>query len=647
MIALALHLREIHQHVIRFSVPIPVMANLRNVGAPSKPPLMSKRKNKLDKYSLNIVKNRLLSRTGKLKKKSKDNLKILDDILKSELLVGTRRTRSKFASSAENNVNNNQAGVNNNNNEALTSLCRDTSDLIFKKPLTKTYNGKKRGRKANQVKPASSVRDIDIPHTKEPTNQEKSISNEKDLNKNKQSNAQLEEIINNKNISKDINTQAIKQFECDHCKKIFDKKSRLQRHVYIHSNVKPHKCKHCKKQFRHPLKRQVHIVKKHVLSAQIEMFICDLCNKPFLLKENLSLHLSNHTKGVGFYKCAFCDKKFSNHYYLTEHESHHLKTSKYKCPKCNARFINRSRLILHVKTHKNVKDFICQYCGKEFLRPHSIRRHVEICHSGFRVQCPICHKKLKGHLTEHLRTHEKSKPHKCPDCGQRFTQSTQLTVHRRSHTGAKPYECRICKKTFSHSNAMLLHFRRHTGEKPFQCAMCPMAFTQLPHMKTHMNKIHGRAEAYKCHKCNEFFKMKKEIDNHLKTCLGEADLTIEDKVNINIDAPELHSVMSLSRMRFLLALLLTMVASKSRLKCLGFNKRLIDDLLIESLEAMGHKPNKDPQMPPLLRLKFNIEMLLVATIPQAQMKKFRDNNKTMEEILELLTDDKTSCTKIL
>lgn len=72
----------------------------------------------------------------------------------------------------------------------------------------------------------------------------------------------------------------------------------------------------------------------------------------------------------------------------------------------------------------------------------------------------------------------------------------------------------------------------------------------------------------------------------------------------------------------------------------GFNKRLIDDLLVESLEAMRHKPCKDDSLTSFNRLKINIEILLKGTVPSEQMEKLKKDNKTTEQILELLTDEK-------
>lgn len=72
----------------------------------------------------------------------------------------------------------------------------------------------------------------------------------------------------------------------------------------------------------------------------------------------------------------------------------------------------------------------------------------------------------------------------------------------------------------------------------------------------------------------------------------------------------------------------------------GFNKRLIDDLLIESLEAMGHTPCRDESLSPLKRLRNNIDTLLKGTVPKEKMEKFEKENKTTEELLELLTNEK-------
>lgn len=72
----------------------------------------------------------------------------------------------------------------------------------------------------------------------------------------------------------------------------------------------------------------------------------------------------------------------------------------------------------------------------------------------------------------------------------------------------------------------------------------------------------------------------------------------------------------------------------------GFNKRLIDDLLDDSLKAMGQTPCVDQSLSTVERLKTNIQLLLNGTVPEDQMAKFRQENKSTEELLVLLTDEK-------
>lgn len=482
----------------------------------------------------NITKrSQIVTKSGQIRKKSKRKLQLIDNILKSELLIERKKTVKSDKAKPVQKFNNNEIGISNQNNTIKTAS--NAVKAVDKKLESTTKKSKQKAVKKNKV-------------------------NDKNISKTKQVTLSNGLVL------------TLTLFQCDHCKKMFSNKSSMRRHIYSHINLKPYVCKRCSKKFRTKTILQNHIHKFH--SETTEPFLCNICNKTFKLEENLCLHLASHVKNENSYKCVYCEKKFSYHLLLLQHEKQHQVKGRYQCTICNMSYDCRNRLSLHVKSHLRIKDYICQYCGKEFLRMNSMRRHVQISHGGHRIQCPICMKKLKGHLTEHMRTHKQARPHECDVCKQRFTQSTQLTVHRRSHTGARPYVCRICERPFSHSNALMLHIRRHTGEKPFPCAMCPMTFSQLPHMKAHMLKIHGKENPYKCPKaaCQQFFKLKSEVDDHALSCsVGDRELTFEEKIQASVQYEEVQveSIMTLSKMRFLLALLLTMIANKEKLKFLG------------------------------------------------------------------------------
>lgn len=231
-----------------------------------------------------------------------------------------------------------------------------------------------------------------------------------------------------------------------------------------------------------------------------------------------------------------------------------------------------------------------------------------------------------------MRTHEKNKPHGCAHCGARFAQRSQLTVHQRIHSGEKPYRCQVCWKAFAHSTALKLHTRKHTGEKPFVCILCEsVAFSQLPHLKKHMLCIHKSTKPYVCSYCKSFHRTKLELESHYTKC---------KKYIKPMDKPKTEQVeppMPIEKMRFLLAILLKKISAPERLEELGFNKKLIDDVLNESIVGSGRKPCKDAKLSVAERLKKNVQILLEWTVPKQYMEKFKVEQRSTEELLEELT----------
>lgn len=102
-------------------------------------------------------------------------------------------------------------------------------------------------------------------------------------------------------------------------------------------------------------------------------------------------------------------------------------------------------------------------------------------------------------------------------------------------------------------------------------------------------------------------------------------------------------LMSLERMRMLLAILLKRISTPNRLRRLGYGSKLIDIVLVKSIESSGRKPVDNAtaglvsELDTRSMLKGNIEILLDWTIPREYMDHFRQEKKTVEEILEELT----------
>ncbi|XP_053974857.1 zinc finger protein 329-like [Hylaeus volcanicus] len=378
------------------------------------------------------------------------------------------------------------------------------------------------------------------------------------------------------------------------------------------------------------------------------IFKCDECGKEFPLKERLKLHVRTHT-GFKPYKCPECDKSFARGGQLVQHRRTHSQVKPYRCGLCSGTFTCAANLALHVKRHNGQKDHKCEICGRAFVRRDALKKHLECLHRDVKsFLCVICNKTFKGHLPQHMRTHARDRPHGCATCGQRFAQKSQLTVHQRTHSGQRPFRCLVCWQAFAHSTALKLHTRRHTGERPFKCAECNAGFTQLPHWKKHMKCIHGRNEPYACKRCKSFFRIKNDLECHEKTChpeLGSSNLdgssNSETILNEIMDKPSLppskYRVMTVERMRLLLAVLLKRISKQERLDELGFGKRLIDEVLHDSLISAGKDPVVRDGLTELETLTRNLEIFLKWTVPKEHWENFCRLNKTPEDILETLT----------
>ncbi|XP_015587532.1 zinc finger protein 583 [Cephus cinctus] len=375
-----------------------------------------------------------------------------------------------------------------------------------------------------------------------------------------------------------------------------------------------------------------------VVHAAGPIFTCNECGKEFPLKERLKLHVRTHT-GFKPYKCPECDKTFARGGQLVQHRRTHSQVKPYRCVLCSGTFTCAANLALHVKRHNGQKDHKCEICGRGFVRRDALKKHLECLHRDVKsFLCVICNKTFKGHLPQHMRTHAQDRPHGCATCGQRFAQKSQLTVHQRTHSGQRPFRCLVCWQAFAHSTALKLHTRRHTGERPFKCAECNAGFTQLPHWKKHMKCIHGRSEPYSCKNCNSFFRIKNDLETHEKTCLADVTLGSESNdATDKVSSLPRYRVMTVEKMRLLLAVLLKRISKPERLDELGFGKRLIDEVLEDSLVSAGKDPVRADGLSEVDALRKNLATFLEWTVPKEHWENFQKMNKTPEEILETLT----------
>ncbi|XP_049445874.1 zinc finger protein 432-like isoform X2 [Epinephelus fuscoguttatus] len=166
---------------------------------------------------------------------------------------------------------------------------------------------------------------------------------------------------------------------------------------------------------------------------------CDICGKVFEYKSKLQRHLNSHTDEKLF-SCKTCGKRFSIKSVLKRHcRIHTGEKNPHTCKVCGRAFTRNCHLLVHMRTHTGEKPFACKVCGRGFVRNDYLLVHMRT-HTGEKpYTCKVCGRAFgrNGDLVVHMRTHTGEMPYTCKTCGKHFRSRSNLTVHMRTHTGVK------------------------------------------------------------------------------------------------------------------------------------------------------------------------------------------------------------------
>ena len=253
-----------------------------------------------------------------------------------------------------------------------------------------------------------------------------------------------------------------KGYTCVVCNKSFGKPNKLMRHMSIHDPERPRVvCKLCSRSFIRYQSLFQHVQAQHPaavegLQLDAEAITCKYCSRTFTRIESLYDHIqAKHAElkkeavaeedgvvtrtrrrrregGNVAYRCTTCSETFTQLAAYQEHTCHGKSSEPeqvIRCIHCSLSFPSQQHLSSH---QASAHQFSCDTCSKTFLHEAYLNVH-KVIHSGAgRFTCQECHLSMEEleDYQEHVKTHPKYSPYKCPGCGKAFAFPSLLVMHK-------------------------------------------------------------------------------------------------------------------------------------------------------------------------------------------------------------------------
>ena len=242
----------------------------------------------------------------------------------------------------------------------------------------------------------------------------------------------------------------IKVVKCDKCNKGFSNKNSLKCHIKsIHQGKKTFGCKYCDKKFYSNTNARRHTQNVHFGQYSNSSF-CHVCNKSV---NHMKLHLKTvHSDEI--FECLQCGIKYKHQVSLTRHnnEKHqNLNKNSFACDFCQKVFMQKSKLKIHIDlVHCRKNESKCMQCDKTFASEIGVRAHMKNTHNSENLtRCELCGKYFKDVNQHYNNVHETKRTFQCDSCPSTFGTKANLNCHMNRNHALKVYDCDFCGKKFN------------------------------------------------------------------------------------------------------------------------------------------------------------------------------------------------------
>lgn len=268
--------------------------------------------------------------------------------------------------------------------------------------------------------------------------------------------------------------------------------------------LKKYQCLLCEKSFMKKRTILIHIDGVHLKHHKWK---CSTCSKIFPTKSNRNRHIRTVHLQEKPIQCTKCDKKFSYVSDLQSHQIVHIIKEHYNCNICQIDFPSQRLLNAHQLMHRSYeeetfdnygpvkkKSYVCELCGRNYSSISEFIYHKLMKHNTIkrRYKCFKCPKSFLSQSSRRYHTsgHSDTKLYKRNNCDQSIEANAHLEINERLHIENESHKCSVCHSTFTLASDLTVHLRQHIDEKPYACNICTERFHYLTGLNRHKFKEH-------------------------------------------------------------------------------------------------------------------------------------------------------------